>query len=360
MAIRKLASIQVVTNIQPIQDAEFIELARILGWNVVVKKGEFKIGDKAVYFEIDSVLPEDNPNFNFLKNSKGKIKALKPKRIKGIVSQGLALPINILNDYDGSLDEETDVTEFLKVKKREEIEFDKPFYKNAQSFRRSSFPPFIHKTDEARVQVLQKHLDEAKGKAFVVTEKLDGTSFTAFVRDGKFGICSRNMEVLLDVPSPYSQIAIDNNLEEKFLRLRSTLIPFDFAMQGEIIGAGIQGNKYKLENYECRWFNFFNIDRQKDIGFFFGNTEEFVDFKGYTLGIMAVLLDMQTVPILDNNFTMTNDIDTLVEYAKGNSVLNPDTVREGVVFRLKNNSEMSDYGERISFKSINPDFLCPL
>lgn len=305
-------------------------------------------------------MPEDNPDFDFLKNSKGKQKALKPKRIKGIVSQGLALPINILKNYDGSMDEETDVTEFLKVKKREEIEFEKPFYKNAQNFRKSTFPPFIHKTDETRIQVLQKHLNKANGKTFVVTEKLDGTSFTAFIRDGKFGICSRNMEVSLTVPSPYADIAIENDLENKFKKLRAETIPYDFALQGEIIGAGIQGNKYKLQGFECRWFNFFNIDRQKDIGFYVGDKQEFDDFAGLTLGQVGALLDMQTVPILDSEFTMTNDIDTLVEYAKGNSVLNPETVREGVVFRLKNNNEMSEYGERISFKSINPDFLCPL
>ena len=306
------------------------------------------------------MLPEDNPNFDFLKNSKGKIKALKPKRIRGIVSQGLIMPISILENYDGSLEEETDLTEFLKVKKREEVEFDKPFYKNANNFRRSTFPPFIPKTDETRVQVLQKQLNIANGKTFVVTEKLDGTSFTAFIQDGKFGICSRNMEVKLGVPSPYSEVALDNDLENKFKELRENVIPYDFAIQGEIIGNGIQGNKYKLQGFECRLFNFFNIDKQKDIGFYIGDGKEFDDFHGFTLGQVAALLEMQTVPILDSDFKMTDDIDTLVEYAKGNSVLNPEAIREGVVFRLKNNNALSRYGERYSFKSINPDFLCPL
>lgn len=349
-----------ITKLTPIENAELVELARVLGWNVVVKKGEFNVGDKVVYFEVDSMLPEANPDFDFLKNSKGKIKALKPKRIRGIVSQGLVMPITILREYEGSLDEETDVTEFLKVKKREEIEFEQPFYKNGNSFKKSTFPPFIHKTDETRVQVLQKQLDLVNGKVFIVTEKLDGTSFTAFVRDGKFGVCSRNMEVKLDVPSPYAQVAIDNDLENKFLKLRDTVIPFDFAMQGEIIGNGIQKNRYEINGFECRWFNFFNIDRQKDIGFYIGDVNEFEDFAGLTLGQVSALLEMQTVPILDSEFVMTNDIDKLVEYSKGDSVVNFNTVREGVVFRLKNNNEVSEYGERISFKAINPDFLCPI
>jgi RNA ligase (TIGR02306 family) len=304
------------------------------------------------------MLPEDNPHFDFLKNSKGKIKALKPKRIRGIVSQGLVMPIDILNNYDGSMEEETDLTEFLKVKKREEVEI--PFYKQGKVFSVSTFPAFVQKTDETRIQVLQKQLTESKGHSFVVTEKLDGTSFTAFIREGKFGICSRNMEVRLDVPSPYSEVALDNDLENKFKELRENVIPYDFAIQGEIIGNGIQGNKYKLKGFECRLFNFFNIDKQKDIGFYIGDGKEFDDFHGFTLGQVAALLEMQTVPILDSDFKMTDDIDTLVEYAKGNSVLNPETVREGVVFRLKNNNALSRYGERYSFKSINPDFLCPL
>lgn len=127
----------------------------------------------------------------------------------------------------------------------------------------STFPVFIQKTDEDRVQVHQEHLTQAKGMSFVATEKLDGTSFTAFIRDGKFGICSRNMEVSLDEPSPYSSIANKYSLKEKFERIRLSLIPYDFAIQGEIIGKAIQGNKYKLDDIDLRLFNFINLDRQK-------------------------------------------------------------------------------------------------
>lgn len=66
---------------------------------------------------------------------------------------------------------------------------------------------------------------------------------------------------------------------------------------------------------------------------------------------------MKTVPIVDDNFVMINEIDKLVEYSVGKSILNPKQEREGVVFRLKHNREMSQYGERISFKAINPYFL---
>ena len=319
---RKLASVQLISKLEDIENADNIEMATVLGWHCVVRKGEFKVGDKVVYLEIDSIPPADNPDFDFLKNSKGKIKPIKTRKIRGVFSQGLVMPLSILH-YDGNVDVGTDVTEILGVKKKEDEIIE--FYK-------------------------------ASGKLFVATEKVDGTSFTAFIRDGKFGICSRNMEVKLDADSPYSAIAKKYHLEEKFMYLRDKLIDFDFAIQGEIIGYNIQKNKYKVKEYECYLFNFFNIDRQKSIGFY-GDDAEKEEFDNWTLGSIAHALDMYTVPIVDKNFIMTNDIDKLVEYSIGKSVLNPEQEREGVVFRLKYNREMSHYGERISFKAISPIFL---
>ena len=350
---RKLASVQLISKLEDIENADNIEMATVLGWHCVVRKGEFKVGDKVVYLEIDSIPPADNPDFDFLKNSKGKIKPIKTRKIRGVFSQGLVMPLSILH-YDGNVDVGTDVTEILGVKKKEDEIIE--FYKASGTFRKDTFPCFIPKTDETRVQVLQKQLNVAQGKLFVATEKVDGTSFTAFIRDGKFGICSRNMEVKLDADSPYSAIAKKYHLEEKFMYLRDKLIDFDFAIQGEIIGYNIQKNKYKVKEYECYLFNFFNIDRQKSIGFY-GDDAEKEEFDNWTLGSIAHALDMYTVPIVDKNFIMTNDIDKLVEYSIGKSVLNPEQEREGVVFRLKYNREMSHYGERISFKAISPIFL---
>lgn len=134
-------------------------------------------------------------------------------------------------------------------------------------------------------------------------------------------------------------------------------IPYDFAIQGEIIGKGVQGNKYKLEDLECRLFNFINLDTGNQMGFYISNTEEYKSFYGVTLGVIAYYLDMQTVPILETEFKMINDIDKLVELAQGNSVLNPDHVREGIVFRAKYNSDVDKSISRLSFKALNPAFL---
>ena len=103
-------------------------MARVLGWHVVVKKGEFKVGDKCVYFEIDSILPPDNPDFAFLLNSKGKMKPLKTKKIRGVISQGLVMPLSVLH-YEGNIEEGQDVTDILGVQKKEdEVIIDLPFF----------------------------------------------------------------------------------------------------------------------------------------------------------------------------------------------------------------------------------------
>lgn len=346
---RKLASVQIIKNIQSIDGADRIEIATVLGWHVVVKKNEFKVGDKVVYFEIDSILPSDNPEFDFLKNSKGKISPLKTRRMMGIFSQGLIMPISILKS-DTEPNEGDDLTEILNVHKKED-EVIEVWCKKPKAFKQNTFPYFIPKTDEERIQNLQEELNEAKDHIFVVTEKLDGTSFTAYIKDGEFNICSRNMTVNQGVESPYSFISKKYDLENKFKTLRE-ILGFDFAIQGEIIGPSIQKNKYALTELDCYLFNFFDIDDQKHIGFNFNKENSIFD-----LYKASEYLGMKTVPILKSDFKMINDIDALVDYSVGKSVLKHGQEREGVVFRLKNNEELSHFGERISFKAINPYFL---
>ena len=358
---RKFASVQAVVLVEPIDGADRIELARVLGWHVVVKKGEFKPEDLCVYFEIDSLLPEDNPDFDFLKNSKGRIKHLKTQKIRGVYSQGLVMPMDILDHigYTGPREAGTDVTDALNVKKYspEEVEAAKYSYSNPDKV--GDFPSFIAKSDEMRIQAIPEVAEKLKGKMFVVTEKLDGTSFTVFIRDGEVGICSRNMQIRLDDTSEsiYNIVARKYNLEGNFKKLReSGKIPYDFAIQGEIIGPGIQKNKYKLAEPELYLFDFWNIDRQKDIGFF-ADEEEKIIFDDIDLGAISELLAVPHVPIVDSNFKMTDDVDALVLFSIDRSVLNKDAWREGVVYRAKFNSECTRYDNRVSFKAINPEFL---
>jgi len=326
--MRKLVSIQKVSEIHPIPGADAIEVAQILGWKVVIKKGEFKVGDKVVYAEVDSVFPE-KPEFEFLRPVKFRIKTIK---LRGQVSQGICFPLTILppglplSEYQ--VDEE--VTELLGVEK-----YEPPIPKEMQGVMKGEFPGFLRKTDETRVQVLQEELTAAKGDIYVVTEKLDGSSTTFYLRGEDFGVCSRNIELLETEGNTFWDMAKKYDVEAKLRKLGRNL-----ALQGETIGVGIQSNKYKLDDKQFFLFNIYDIDASGYV-----NHAELED--------LAKELDLNLVPVVDKEFILIDNIDKLVEMAKGFSVLNKKTKREGYVLKKKHHEP----GEGVSFKVINPDFL---
>ncbi len=119
---RKLVSIQRIKSLTPIEGADFIELAEILGWRAVTRKGEFQVGDLCAYFEVDSVLPEQDV-FEFMRPRRFRVKSM---RLKGTLSQGLALPISSLNLNINYLQEGDNVTKQLGVTKYDPYESNGP------------------------------------------------------------------------------------------------------------------------------------------------------------------------------------------------------------------------------------------
>lgn len=347
--MRKLASIQTVLYTEPIPNADAIERMRVLGWWVVVKKGEFHPGDRVVYCEIDSLLPE-RPEFEFLRAGCFKPAILdngavtqpagfriKTVKLRGQVSQGICFPLSIL-PMDAPTDEGTDVTDWLGI-----VKYEQPVPVCMSGRVKGAFPAFVAKTDETRVQVLEPLLARHRGKPFYVTEKLDGSSFTAFLRDGAFGICSRNLWMdETDDSNMLVRVARRLMLEEK-LRSIETHCGFQPAFQGELIGPGIQKNKYGLPAVELRIFNVFNID-----------TFRLVDHAD----MLEILRDaaLEPVPQLDT-LVLNHTVDELVDFAVGTSVLNSKVQREGIVLRPFAEEYDSDLGGRLSFKVINPKFL---
>lgn len=326
--MRKLVTIQEIKDIKPIENADKIEVARILGWNVVVKKNEFKIGDKVVYAEIDSLFPEKE-EFEFLRNNQFRIRTI---RLRGQVSQGICFPLSILPKGDYKIGD--DVTELIGVTK-----YEPPIPVCLDGKIKGQFPSFISKTDETRVQVSQDKLTKFKNVRCVYSEKIDGVSATYYLNNGEFGVCSRSLSFLKDDKNTYYQMVKKYDIENK---LRA--IGRNIAIQGEIIGDKIQNNKYKLDKNERRLylFNIFDIDKFEYLGY-----EEFIS--------IADKLQMETVPFIDTNFKLIDDIDKLIELSKGTSMINKNINREGIV--IKSYDEINDMGERVSFKAINPDFL---
>ena len=338
---RKLATVRKISNIQPIEGADKIELATIDGWKVVVaKEVNHKVGDLIVYCEVDSFLPI-REEFEFLRKTSFKKMGdqegfrLKTIRLRGQVSQGLILPIVVLNPPDANINvtpfEGLDVTEMLDI-----VKYEPPIPASLAGKVKGLFPSFIRKTDEERVQNLASDYEKYRTQnklrmKFYVTEKLDGSSATFYVKDEVFSVCSRNLELLETDDNTFWKVARELELEDKLKTLG-----FNVCLQGELIGEGVQGNPYKIKGQTVRFFNGFNIDTQENIPFlqFTEITQKF---------------GLTTVPILDFDFDLPNSIDNMLEYAESPSNLNSNFGREGVVVR--------SYDRTISFKSISNQFL---
>jgi RNA ligase (TIGR02306 family) len=327
---RKLASIQKVRTLGPIEGADSIEKATILGWTVVVRKGDFKVGDLCVYCEIDSILPEW-PEFEFLRAKKFKIKTIK---LRGQVSQGIAFPLKTLDKYIACKKEFTDVTDALNVTKWE------PVSGTGSYPALGNFPYFVPKTSEIRVKTTPEVLERHRDKTFYITEKLDGTSGTYFYKDEEDkGFASRNVWLKPGHASVYE------NVESKYwvLEKLKELVPYPAAVQGEIVGPKIAGNPYKLPKQELYLFNLYNIDAQC-----YSPLDDLLKFSD--------LSNIPMVPVLDREAALPGTIAECVAMAGGPSVLNKNVRREGLVFRSIPEAVDVELG-RLSFKIISEEFL---
>lgn len=354
---RKLASIRTITDIQPIDGADAIEVAAVGGWKVVVKKGEFRPGDLCIYCEVDSFLPIRD-EFEFLrKSSYKKMKdgsegfRLRTAKIRGQISQGLLLPIAMLLStlHKGpiTIEEGEDVTERLGITK-----YEPPIPAELAGKVKGLFPSFIPKTDEIRIQNLTKEFDlwKTQSHRFYVAEKMEGSSSTFYFKDGNFGVCSRNLELAEPEPFVPGMVMCEDGIERpkkentfwkvaKELDLQNKManVGINFALQGELIGEGIQGNPYKIKGHTIKFFSLYDIDSQ-----------EYHSFENLKI-IVEDEMGLETVPVLDDDFKLPDTIEELLAYADAKSVLNPEFDREGVVIR--------SYDKSISFKVISNIYL---
>lgn len=326
---RKLASIRKISSIQPIKNADNLELAIVDGWKSVVRKDEYNEGDTIIYCEVDSFLPI-KPEFEFLRNSSYRKMGekegfrLRSLKIRDQISQGLILPISLL-PVDVIPIEGLDVSEELGI-----IKWEEPIPARLSGIMKGAFPYFIPKTDAERVQNLAQKWSDWTTTKFWATEKLDGSSATYYFRHGEFGVCSRNWELKESDDNTHWQVARQLNIENK-LRLFGRNI----ALQGELIGESIQGNRYGLRGQTVQFFNIFDIDEHRSL--------DINSFKS-----VLDMLGLTSVPFIDS-FEMPMTIDDLLHYSIGKSFLNPKAEREGIVVR--------NFDGSILFKAISNKFL---
>ena len=363
---RKLVTIQQITAITDIPGADFVASATIQGWQVIVKKSEFKVNEYCLFFEIDSFLPLE-PRYEFLKKTTkfdGKEGyRLKTMKMKGTLSQGLALPLSMFPEITATK-ADFDYSQLLNVIKydNEQQEYSqRPGLKAGKP--RGSFPNFIPKTDQPRIQNLVTYFSSMTDEEFEETLKLDGSSMTCYkiaynpsrwdkfksffgfkYPESHFGVCSRNLElkrtanasqtfdnqgkISIYDQSDFWSTAIKYKIESK--------LPAGYAIQGELIGPKIQANHEKVTELQYYVFDVFNIKT----GLYLLPLErrEF-----------CALHNIPHVPVVNKSFKpLQLGLDNLLKHVEGQS-MNPGTVSEGRVY--KHNTKP------ISFKAISNLYL---
>lgn len=361
--MRRLASIRKISEINPIPGADAIEVATVGGWKVVVKCGEFSDGDLAVYIEIDSWVPTELAPF-LTKGSEPRVyngvkgERLRTVKLRGQVSQGLLIPISAVYGKIGSIDiqEGRDITDLLGIEKWEaEI----PASLAGQVH--GPFPSWIRKTDQERCQNLVTEIFAENVRAkYEVTIKLDGSSMTVFAR-GKVhqddpslvqlesGVCSRNLWLKVNEENANNtlvSVAVKSGLLGILEDMARNGVG-NFAVQGEIMGPGIQGNRENLKTHQFFVFDIQNVDEGAYLD---PGARSLLMLDLYARGVDPNLV--KHVPIEEHNADLVDtlgikNIEDLLEFANGKSLNHQ--VREGLVFKRIDGN--------FSFKAISNQFL---
>lgn len=320
--IRKMAYVVAIDGVQPIAGADAIEAARVGGWAVVAKKGEFAPGDLAVYFEIDAFLPEGNPGWQFLVDKSPRTvdgrrgHVLRTVKLRGQVSQGLLISLPPLGLSADQFAPGTDVSERLGV-----VKYEPPVPAAISGIARGPFPGRVRRTDQERVQNLAAELAawKAEGCTWEVTEKLEGASCTFAWLDGELHVCSRNLD-LEDAPG--NSLWRQARALDIAAKLTSHFGGRNVALQGELVGDDVQGNVYRRAAQEFYLYDIYDVDR----GAYFAPAERLA--AAHALGLPHVPV-VETAFVLDGDATMAS----LLALADGKSALQSTQAREGLVFK---------------------------
>lgn len=349
--MRKLATVRRVAEVKPIENADAIEHVRVDGWWVVCKKNEFKVGDLVVYLEVDSWVPHELAPFL----SKGKepreyngVKGekLRTVKLRGAISQGLILPLTVMNprinEFKDQLNnaEGFDCTEWLYIQK-----WERPISPQLAGLARGNFPDAVPKTDQNRIQNLGRNLEQwcADKEEWEVTEKLDGSSCTFYLdKENVFHVCSRNLDLKFDENNAFWQMAIKYDVENKMRNYGLN----GFAFQGELIGHKVNGNIYKMSGIDFYVFDVFYDSTPTTPASYLGAPNRIS---------LCTRLGLKHVPVVfpvyfEMCVNQCTTIDSILRMAEGKSIINPQVNREGLVF--KNFKDPN-----VSFKAISNAWL---
>jgi RNA ligase (TIGR02306 family) len=338
MSERQLATIRKISEVRAIPEADKICAYGVDGWFVVDSVGKYQVNDLIVFLEVDSWVPTELAPFL----SKGKEprafegirgERLRTVKLRGQISQGLLLSLSTLGKPEETfaINEDSvgaDVTTELGI-----VKWERPMNAQLAGMARGNFPALVPKTDQARIQNLTRNFEKLQEDTWSITEKLDGSSCTFYLDLlGDFHVCSRNLDLKQTEGNTFWQLALQLDIEAVMRRHSLS----GMAIQGEMIGEGIQGNQYKTR------LDFYVYDVYNT------STGEYI--LPIQLEAACKRLGLKHAPILVSSTDIKQQtIQSIIEYAEGKSQLNG-SEREGVVF--KSNSVHDS-----SFKAISNKWL---
>ena len=342
--MRKLASVQRVYSIEPIEGADKIELAHVLGWQCVVNKGSFKPMDLGVYFEIDSFLPV-RPEFEFLRASSykktdimGEGFRLRTMRFRGQISQGLLLPLSQFPQIPVGVDVGTDVTELLGVRKWE-IEERATTGGNVVG----TLPYDVPHTDETRVQAMPELIQAFAGLEYYISTKMDGSSHSISVDEDGFHVTGHNFEYKNDGSSDFYNLVNERGYREKIEAFSKENSLRTLTIQGEFCAPGIQKNRLRLTKPE--WYVFTVREDGKRVG-----------LKRMTEVCKAIGLDMVPIEEIETDLpSKYPTVEALLERADGDYPRGGK--KEGIVIRPTEPVYNKTIGGALSMKVVSNKYL---
>lgn len=342
--MRKLASIQRIWNIEPIENADRIELASVLGWKCVVNKGQFKKMDLAIYFEVDSFLPI-REEFEFLRNSSyrnsqilGEGFKLRTMKFKGQISQGLLLPIDIFSELDKDVKLGDDVTKLLNIRKWEIEE-----RVTTGGTIKGLLPIDIPHTDETRVQAEPRLIEEFKDIEYYISTKMDGSSHSIGIDDDGVHVTGHNYEYKNDDSNDFFVYAKKNGYIDRILDFYKTNNLSLFTIQGEFCGPGIQANPIKL--FKPEWYVFTIRENGQRVGL------------NRMLEICEIL-KLRHVPIEEIAYDLTSkypNVESLLQRAEGK--YETGSIKEGIVIRPTEPKFSKTISSSLSMKVVSNSYL---
>lgn len=331
----KIATIEKIKLVDVHPNADALSLATVNGWQVCIKKNEFKEGDLCIYVTVDSIL-EPREQYKFLESKHYRINTIK---LRKQISQGICFPLSLLYQFNPDFKLPDDPIGYDVASIIGASHYEKPIPACLSGTVKGGRPSFIKKTDEDNIKSNPEIIKELYGHPYYISIKIDGSSGTFYINNGVFGVCSRNLELKHSEDNAFWKVAIEYDIENK---IKSYFKYRNIAIQGEVYGPGIQKNNLGVDKISFSMFNLFDIDNRKYLDY-----KELCDFSCAT--------SLPMVDVLETGKSFEYELHELVSIANTLKYKNGN-LAEGIVIRPLTEMYSNTLNGRLSGKIVSAEF----